>query len=113
MIFPYMWLFFIAFVCFSTFVILNLVTGIFLDQTLGVAKEDHKAEMERIRRQRVNQMSKLQEIFESADSDGTGELTNSEFQLLVEDPNVMALFQSIGFEPSELSKLFEVLDCNS
>merc|ERR1719386_222511 len=58
-------------------------------------------------------MVKLKAIFELADSDGSGELTDSEFQVLVEDPNIMALFQSIGFEANELSKLFQVLDSNN
>eukprot|EP00746_Dinoflagellata_sp_MGD_P058109 gnl/MRDRNA2_/MRDRNA2_249301_c0_seq1.p1 gnl/MRDRNA2_/MRDRNA2_249301_c0~~gnl/MRDRNA2_/MRDRNA2_249301_c0_seq1.p1 ORF type:complete len:779 (+),score=152.16 gnl/MRDRNA2_/MRDRNA2_249301_c0_seq1:307-2337(+) len=109
---PYMWLFFLSFLCLSTFVILNLVTGIFLDQTLSVAKQDHNAEMERIRRKRETQFTKLKEMFEAVDEDGSGELNENEFEMLVEDSTVLALFQSIGFEASELSKLFHVLDAN-
>merc|ERR1719316_198986 len=52
--FPYMWLFFTLFVCFTTLAMLNLITGVFVEQTLAAAKADHAMQMEREVAQRKN-----------------------------------------------------------
>lgn len=107
---PGMWVFFIGFICFSTFVILNLVTGVFLDQCLEIAREDKRGDVERLRKLRLERIQKLAELFEDADVDGSNTLTVSEFKELVQDQNVEELFISVGFTSSELDGLFNLLD---
>merc|ERR1719265_241450 len=107
---PGMWVFFIGFICFSTFVILNLVTGVFLDQCLEISREDKRGDVERLRKLRLERIQKLAELFEDADVDGSNTLTVSEFKELVQDQNVEELFISVGFTSSELDGLFNLLD---
>merc|ERR1719428_1292596 len=107
---PNLWPFFIIFIAVTTFALVNLVTGVFLDQVLAAANEDHQTELDRRSRWREDRLKALREIFADADTDRSGELNESEFSMLLKRKEVLELFEVIGFELVDLNGLFHLLD---
>jgi len=108
-------LLFCAYIAFSVLCVLNIITGVFVENAnrQGVAnKEEELLEQARIRRE---WLVEVKELFESADADSSGELDGHEFtEQLLSDWRLQAWFRKIGVQVETYSAhhLFELLDVN-
>merc|ERR1719183_1324899 len=73
--YPAIWFFFAFFVCFTTLAMLNLITGVFVEQTLASAKADYSMQVDREVLQRKKLIADLTNTFCLADEDGSGEIS--------------------------------------
>jgi len=95
---------------FMTFVVTNIVMGIFVDSVIQSAQGDREEVVEVHMNEQSSALSQLREIFLDADEDGNRMITLEEFQERAKDPMVWANLLSLGLEVSEARGLFNLLD---
>lgn len=107
------YLLFLFYIAFLVFAVLNVLTGIFVDQALQIAQLDRdnviKEEMEREKLFVRN----LQKIFSTIDSGGTGYISWSQFQKHREDEWLKAYFAVTDIDISQAETFFALLDNDS
>lgn len=102
-------LFLIPYVVCINFAVMRVVSALFLKETLAVAARDdekHKAAMEK-EKERI--ALELDEFFEEADSSGNGAVSQVEFEIMLQNPNVVEHFSDLGLDREEAEALFGVL----
>jgi len=101
--------FFIFFICFFNFAVLNILSGIFLEKALRNSEPDrHALALERQRAEREDAEA-LRQLFHSLDFQGEGTLCWEELEDMVEDHMVRATFESLGIDVKDAEMFFEVL----
>lgn len=109
---PWLKLFFCSYIAFAVLAILNIVTGVFVENATTLAQaDDENVIMEDIaERRRV--MDKIKNLFNKDDHDDSGTLEWSDFKRQFEDPVVQAMFRKLDLNVEEqgIQGLFELLD---
>jgi len=93
-------LFYSAYIAFCMFVMLNLVTGIFVDSAQTNIREDRDLDL----------VNRVHELFNTADDDHSGNISWQEFKNQLENPDMGEYFKTIDLDMSEAEHLFELLD---
>lgn len=88
------------YVAFSVLVILNLVTGVYVEGAQTLTKEDRDNDL----------LCKVRMLFHQTDSDDSGLVTWSEFRQQLETPNMKSLLADIGLGLCKPEDFFWVLD---
>jgi hypothetical protein len=91
---------FCFFICFSVFALLNVLTGVFVENSVAKAKQDSEDLVS----------YHAHKIFGHIDINSTGTLTWSEFEKQLENPYMQEYFESIQIDISEAQDLFKLLD---
>lgn len=104
--------FFCAYIAFSIFAVLNVITGVFVDNAIRANQQDADVIIMEQTEARKKHIDDVKSVFEKADSDGSGTLTWEEFQTHVENPYVQAYFRQIGLELAvdDARTIFSLLD---
>merc|ERR1712216_689291 len=94
-------LLYVFFTFFSVYCVLNVVVGVFVDNTAESARKDRdeivKYELEEVDRE----LMLIKQIFEEADKDGSGCLTKDEFHAHMTQPEVQAIYSHLELEMTE------------
>jgi len=101
-----------VYVAFCTMCVLNIVTGIFVDNASQMsAKDEDLMLMEEIEKRKA-WIQQVKEFFEQADEDGTGELTWEEFSLQLQDLRVQRCLEKLGIDVNATSheSIFQQFD---
>eukprot|EP00928_Gymnodinium_smaydae_P076260 TRINITY_DN59251_c0_g1_i1.p1 TRINITY_DN59251_c0_g1~~TRINITY_DN59251_c0_g1_i1.p1 ORF type:complete len:584 (+),score=120.08 TRINITY_DN59251_c0_g1_i1:76-1827(+) len=96
-------LFFCFYIAFALFVMLNVVTGVFVDTAMIVAKEEADLQL----------ASNLCRLFFSQDegeSNSNRDLSWEEFENKLKSPTLLTYFESIGVNVSAADELFRLYD---
>lgn len=104
------WLFFIPFLIFSHYTLLNLVTAVIVENVLVISQKEQNQTVKRDEQERLESMSKLKTLFEDMDDDGNGELSLDEFHAAMKDENVIKQFNQLEIAQYEAVDLFDLLD---
>eukprot|EP00746_Dinoflagellata_sp_MGD_P008579 gnl/MRDRNA2_/MRDRNA2_117184_c0_seq1.p1 gnl/MRDRNA2_/MRDRNA2_117184_c0~~gnl/MRDRNA2_/MRDRNA2_117184_c0_seq1.p1 ORF type:complete len:632 (-),score=103.87 gnl/MRDRNA2_/MRDRNA2_117184_c0_seq1:46-1941(-) len=109
---PFVGLLFTAYISFSVLAVLNVVTGVFVDNAQKAASQDREHMVMEESADRMRQIKQVQEMFKEADIDGTGQLSREEFENHVDDPRVQAYFRllHIDLHSYGAENLFNMLD---
>ncbi|CEL99129.1 unnamed protein product [Vitrella brassicaformis CCMP3155] len=107
--YPRAWIFFVVYICFTTLAILNLVTGIFVEQTMLVAREE--ADFHHF--QHLQIVRELHQLFVEADKNQDGTVTREELLELVEEDEVADRLCNIGLTQKQLDACFDLVDENN
>lgn len=108
---PILTVFWIFFVCFTTFGVLNLICGIICEQSLKSASQNEAALLEARDQDRTKTLSSMVEIFEAMDTNDSGTISHAEFlDAIRTNKQVAAAFMDLGLQHEE--NLFEKLDAN-
>jgi len=103
-------LFFAPFICFTTLGLVNVIVAVVVESTIASAaanEEKLNKKMQKVHRQ---VMESLQEIFEAADVDKSGDLDTEELHSMVQDPNVRDRLALLDISIQDLNTLFDLLD---
>jgi len=95
---------------FMTFVVTNIVVGIFVESVIGSAQGDREEVVEATMNEQNTAISRLRQIFLEADEDGNRMITLLEFKRHCQDKRIWAYLSSLGLEVSEACGLFNLLD---
>jgi len=102
--------FFVVFGWCVTFAIVNVLSAIFLKQTLAAAAGDSDvAVMERMRK-KSQDIARLKDIFSEGDKDGSGSVDWSEFIAMIQNPRVRAWLGVLELDVTDMSTVFSLLD---
>lgn len=102
--------FFLVFGWCVTFAIVNVLSAIFLKQTLAAAAGDSDvAVIERMQR-RARDIQRLRAIFSEGDKDGSGTLDWHEFVGMIQNPRVRAWLGVMELDVTDMSTVFSLLD---
>ena len=107
---PAMFLFFVLFIIFTSFGVMNVVVGIIVERTLATAKQNQQRFQRTQERERTRVLNHLREIFEYADKDGNGSLTVEEFRSAIRQPEVERKLKLIELPVADAEELFKILD---
>jgi len=91
---------FSSYIAFATLVMLNLVTGVFVEGAQRIIREDRASELIKV----------AAKVFIEADIDSSKSLSEDEFMMLVESDTLDPFLLEIGVSKLEAEKLFFVLD---
>jgi len=101
---------FLLFIAFSTFAVVNIVTGVFVESALGANIKDRDIVVHEELEEKKAYMASMQEIFEEMDEEGNGTISLAEFEHKLKDERVIAYFNALKLDVSEASKVFHLLD---
>jgi Ca2+-binding EF-hand superfamily protein len=91
---------FACYICFAVLAMMNVMTGVFVEAALGIAKADEEVYM-------VNHMKELLKV---TDADQSGSISWEEFEEQLENPSMVEYFKCIDVDCSEGRSLFDILD---
>lgn len=103
-------LFFIVYIMFMHFGILNLIIAIMAEEMIG-AKGSTEDTIQRIEDTlKEKQLETLKRIFLAIDSSGDLTLSKQEFEMAMLDPNIIAAFKKVKIPAQDFTWLFDLLD---
>jgi len=102
-------LLFLVYVAVMFFALLNIVTGIFVNDAVEMAQLDRDVMMRFEQDNRRHVMKSLEGIFAQIDK-GTGLVTLEDFSASLERPHIAALLSHLQLEISDAVSLFKALD---
>jgi len=103
---------FCLYVSFCVFCVLNIVTGVFVDQAhRSTQEDDENLLMEEIESRR-KWMKDIKAVFEESDKDGDGKMSYEEFKESHKDLRVQTAMKHLGVDLTKVdaSKVWELLD---
>lgn len=107
---PYIWVFLWAFIGTSSYVLMNLVTAVIVNQALENQQADDETLARLARLADEEEMAQLKEIFLNLDEDASGYLDSDEFKGAFRDPQMKSIMTSVNVQQEELLDLFVLLD---
>lgn len=100
----------VAYVCLMSLALLNIVTGIFVNDSIEAAQMNQElaAQVERCKVEAV--AGQLHDMFLELDTDDSGTLTADEFAGYLANPAVCQLFAALGLDSGDPLAMFQALD---
>lgn len=99
-----------VYVIFAHLAVLNVVTGVFIDNAL----ENKKAQREYRIEQKLDQAADFERdvktFFVALDTDNTGSVSLEELNVAVQNPVLSAYFEALGFNTDDAERMFKLLD---
>lgn len=109
---PTMGIFFCLYIAFAVFAVLNVVTGVFVDNAIKANHQDADNIIMEQTQARKNHMDSVKAVFKRADKDNSNTLDWQEFQEHCDNPIVQAYFRQLDLdiEANGAILMFEMLD---
>merc|ERR1712061_788765 len=95
---------------FSLFAVVNGVTGVFVETALQANQRDRLIIIKEELDSKAEYLRMLSEVFEEMDSEGSGNISASEFEKSLNDEKVIAYFHHLKLDVTDARLLFELLD---
>lgn len=107
---PWMVAFFIVFIFFTTFGLLNIIVGVIVEHAVLTSNHIQLKLKQKKEHDRQMVFSQLREIFEGADVDDSGSLTIEEVQDALNKPEIYNKLKMIDFPVDDPRQIFMLLD---
>eukprot|EP00929_Paragymnodinium_shiwhaense_P090988 TRINITY_DN5104_c0_g1_i2.p1 TRINITY_DN5104_c0_g1~~TRINITY_DN5104_c0_g1_i2.p1 ORF type:complete len:704 (+),score=127.31 TRINITY_DN5104_c0_g1_i2:60-2171(+) len=104
---------FVFFTLFFTVAVWNIVTSIFLENTMKMAQPDRESELLEKHRRDVNDAKELLSILEMADVDCSGMLSREEFREFLHDDKFRGYFDMRGIDVKDAEVFFEMISTST
>ncbi|CAJ1382240.1 unnamed protein product [Effrenium voratum] len=101
---------FVVYRCLVGFAILNVVSAVFLQQTMKVAAADQDVALQQRQLAAEAYTRKLQAFFKRLDQSGDGILTWAEFSAVLDSPKLQDWLATLDLESNDLVDLFSMMD---
>jgi hypothetical protein len=92
------------------FAVIEVISGVFLNETFKVAALDDSIMLNEVRRAAKAEKAKLTEFFLRADEDGSGQIDQQELQKVLDNKKVEEWLGAMGLDLSDIKKVFSMLD---
>eukprot|EP00927_Polykrikos_kofoidii_P037122 TRINITY_DN31299_c0_g1_i2.p1 TRINITY_DN31299_c0_g1~~TRINITY_DN31299_c0_g1_i2.p1 ORF type:complete len:846 (+),score=151.53 TRINITY_DN31299_c0_g1_i2:315-2540(+) len=97
---PWLAIVFCLYIAFAVLVMMNLVTGVFVDGAKLLSKAERQQEL----------LLKLESVFHESDQNSYGYITLRDFQACVHKPGMQNFLESLCMEPCEAAAVFACFD---
>ncbi|CAE7444834.1 scn4aa, partial [Symbiodinium sp. CCMP2456] len=101
---------FVVYRCVVGFAVLNVVSAVFIQQTMRVAQADQELILKQRLRSEQAYAAKMREFFDKLDTDHTGFLTWQEFSEVLRKPELRSWMATLELETYDLVNLFHMID---
>jgi voltage-gated sodium channel len=101
---------FVAFIMVVNITLLNLVTGIIVENVLTISRQDELEKLNLQQKERQNRLKTLENVFRMADIDNSGDVSKAEFENSIQDKEVINQLMSIDITVLDAEDLFQILD---
>eukprot|EP00927_Polykrikos_kofoidii_P028328 TRINITY_DN24765_c0_g2_i1.p1 TRINITY_DN24765_c0_g2~~TRINITY_DN24765_c0_g2_i1.p1 ORF type:complete len:768 (-),score=131.31 TRINITY_DN24765_c0_g2_i1:152-2455(-) len=111
----YLLVFFIPFLCFTNFALLNVVTAVMVEKVFKFSEDEKVQQARGFRKERKAAIQKISKLFTRLDSNGDGNLTIVEMKRAMDSTadGAMKQFQELGIAKHDIETLFSCLDVDS
>jgi Ca2+-binding EF-hand superfamily protein len=92
------------------FAVIEVISGVFLNETFKVASLDDSIMMNEVRRAAKAESAQLTEFFKQADKDGSGLVDQDELKKVMKNKQVEEWLSAMGLDMSDIDKVFRMLD---
>jgi len=92
------------------FAVIQVISGVFLNETFKVASLDDSIMLNEVRRAAKAESAKLTEFFQKADKDGSGQVDLEEFRTVLDNEQVVEWLSAMGLDLGDIDKVFGMLD---
>ncbi|CAE8727205.1 unnamed protein product, partial [Polarella glacialis] len=99
---------FVAFICFTSFAVLNVITGVFCQSAMESANLDNEIAVMQQLASREEHVEAIKKLFNAIDQDASNDITMDEFEEKLEDARVIAYLDCMGIDCSDAWTLFQV-----
>eukprot|EP00927_Polykrikos_kofoidii_P006860 TRINITY_DN12787_c1_g3_i1.p1 TRINITY_DN12787_c1_g3~~TRINITY_DN12787_c1_g3_i1.p1 ORF type:complete len:632 (+),score=97.76 TRINITY_DN12787_c1_g3_i1:86-1981(+) len=106
-------IFFIVYKCVIGFAVVQVITGVFMQQTFKVVARDEQIMINEKKLNSSAVVKNLEKLFEVIDASGDNALSLEELTVCLDDPTVKAWFAALEVDESDATKLFDFLEDGS
>lgn len=97
---PFAGMMFITYNAFAVLVLLNLVTGVFVDGAMKLSRADKEVEL----------LDKAYKLLKDTDADDSGDITLDEFKSRLDSPEMSQFFEALEISMARADDLFHLID---
>jgi len=108
--YPY-YLLFLLYISFFLLVVMNTLTSLFLEATIQNAEKDKNTMIRETLKKKKEYMQMASELFQTLDEDGSGEISEEEFEMHAQDPEMVALASSLEIDVTDIAQFYDMLSC--
>lgn len=101
---------FLIYVAFTILAMLNVVTGIFVDNAFHFAQNQRNIAILKEIDRKDDYQKKIIQFFDAVDEDGSGEISVEEFTAVLEDPTLAAYFRVLEFDIDDARRFIDLID---
>jgi hypothetical protein len=101
---------FVGFIMVVNITLLNLVTGIIVENVLQISRQDELEKINQQQKERAHRLKTLEHVFALADADQSGDVSKAEFESSIQDKEVIQQLMSIDITVLDAEDLFQILD---
>lgn len=101
---------FIFYVAFTILAVMNVVTGVFVDNAVETARSTRDFMIAKEMELKEKYASEMRDLFIEMDKDGSGTVGLEEINEYLEDPRVQAFFNTLGLDTNDTERLFKLID---
>uniref|UniRef100_A0A7S0B6Y0 EF-hand domain-containing protein n=1 Tax=Pyrodinium bahamense TaxID=73915 RepID=A0A7S0B6Y0_9DINO len=101
---------FLVFITFAIFAVVNIVTGIFVENALQSQQTDRDIIVQEELESKREYFRQMKEVFDELDDDNTGCISEKEFEAKLNDERVIAYFNALKLDVNDAHTLFMLLD---
>jgi len=100
------------YIAFTMLAVLNIITGIFVDNALETSRMQRDYIVAREEKARHKAMKEFSKIFDEMDEDASGSITWEEMAGALENPATNRYFHALGLKTEDMRQLFSMIDDN-
>jgi len=104
---------FLAFITFTVFALLNVITGVFCQSAIESAQQDRDLLTINMMVHKAQLKTGITKLFNEIDADASGSLNIDEFETYLENEKAQAYFASLEIDTSDAWMLFKLLDTDN
>jgi hypothetical protein len=101
---------YLGFVTFSIFAVVNIITGIFVESAVQSSHNDKQVLVHEQMEKKNEYIQRMSEMFQEMDSDGSGQISQDEFERHLRTEKVLAYFKAMELDVADAHMLFALLD---
>jgi len=107
---PY-YILFLVYISFFLLVVMNTLTSLFLEATIQNAEKDKNTMIRETLKKKKEYMQMASELFQTLDEDGSGEISEEEFEMHAKNPELVALASSLDIDVTDIAQFYDTLSC--
>merc|ERR1740138_949610 len=94
------------------FAVIEVISGVFLNETFKVANLDDSIMLHEVRRAAKAERAKMTELFGKADKDKNGLVDLAEFREVLDNEQVVEWLSAMGLDVGDVDRVFVMLDAD-
>jgi len=98
------------YIAFTMLAVLNVVTGVFVDNALESTKSQRDYQIDKAKELTDDMIIQVRHFFNAIDTDRSGEISKEEMLFMLQDDDLAAFWNVIGFEDGDADLMFQMCE---